>query len=167
MKLLTTILLASLAALAVQPVVLSLWVVLPLILAGGDMTWSALGPIFLASILFAAPFVLLLGVPLSLILWHAGRLRWWPLAVAGGVAGALFVGWNIPGGDSGYSSGGNWYGTYVDFVVAGKPTLHGWLSYLQSVLAFALHGVVGASAYYAVWLLRRGNSIRPKLRHST
>ena len=127
------------------------------------MAWLDLGPISFYSVLFAAPFVLLVGVPLSLILWRIGRFRWWPLAASGALAGALFVGWDIPGGDPGYSSGGNWYGQPVQFVVAGVPTLYGWLSYMQSILAFALHGFVGATTFYVVWasVLRPNNSFKP------
>ena len=169
MKLLLTAMVSSIAAMVIQPVVLLLWLVLPTILSGADFPWMDLGPIFFYSVLFAAPFVLLLGVPLSLLLWHIGRFRWWPLAVAGALAGAIFAGWDLPGGDSGYSSGGNWYGQRVDFVVAGVPTLYGWLSYIQSVLAFALHGFVGATAYYKVWasVLRPNNSFKPNPLRST
>jgi hypothetical protein len=164
MKLFLTTIVSCIAALAIQPVVFLLWFVLPSALAGAEMQWSDLGPIFFYSVLFAAPFVLLLGIPLSLILWRIGRFRWWPLALAGAVAGALFAGWDLPGDDPGYSSSGNWHGKYVAFVVAGVPTFYGWLNYIESVLAFALHGLAGASVYYLVWasVLRPNNSFKPK-----
>lgn len=164
MKLLLTAMVSSIVALLAQPIVLVVWLALPIVLAGGDMSWSDLGPIFFYSILFAVPFVLLLGVPLSFVLWRLGRFHWRLLASAGTVAGALFAGWDLPGGDSGYSSGGNWYGRNVDFVVAGVPTLYGWLSYFQSVLVFALHGLAGATAYYWVWtsVLHPNHSFKPK-----
>ena len=73
MKVLLTAIVSSIAAMVIQPVVLLLWLVLPVVLSGADMPWLDLGPIFVYSALFAAPFVLLLGVPLSLILGHIGR----------------------------------------------------------------------------------------------
>ena len=164
MRLFLTTVVSSIAAIAVQPLVLVLWLVLPSVLSGAEMPWGDLGPIFFYSTLFATPFVLLLGTPLSLILWRLGRFRWWVLALAGTLAGALFAGWDLPGGDPGYSSGGSWYGQYQDFVIAGEPTVYGWLNYIQSVLAFSFHGLVGASIYYLVWasVLRPNNSFKPK-----
>ncbi|GAB3361398.1 hypothetical protein [Lysobacter tyrosinilyticus] len=165
MKVFLTTIVASIAAVIVQPFVLFIWFLLPdLIIYGAEVSWADLGPLFFYTILFATPFVLLLGIPLSIALWRLGKFRWWPLALVGASAGALFAGWDLPGGDPGYSSGGNWYGQYREFVVAGVPTLYGWLNYIQSVLAFALHGFAGASIYYLVWasVLRPNNSFKPK-----
>ena len=164
MRLFLTTVVAFIAAVAVQPLVLFLWLAMPSVLSGAEMPWHDLAPISFYSMLFAAPFVLLLGVPLSLILWRLGRFRWWPLALAGALTGALFAGWDLPGGDPGYSSGGSWYGQYQDFIIAGEPTVYGWLNYIQSMLAFALHGLIGASTYYLVWasVLRPNNSFKPK-----
>lgn len=51
----------------------------------------------------------------------------------------------------GSSSGGNWYGTPVHFVVDGQKTLYGWLSYAQNVLFFGVHGLAGGLAFFFVW----------------
>ena len=156
--------LSALSAIAIQPLVMLCWFLLPWALAGEAPPWLQVAAFSLYAALFAAPFVLFLGVPLSLALDHFGLLRWWPLAFAGVVSAALLVAWSIPGGDAGYSSGGNWYGKPVDFIVAGKPTLYGWLNYLQTVLVFALHGLVGATVYHWVWVrsMRPNNSFKPK-----
>ena len=163
MKTVLAVIISSLAALAVQPVVMFVWFVLPHVLMGAEMPWLELGPIFFYTVLFAIPFVLFLGIPFSLFLRKFGRLRWWPLALTGAMAGTLLVGWDAPGGDPGFSSGGNWYGRYVDFVVAGEPTLYGWLRYFQSILAFAAHGFFGATAYYLVLVgaMRPNGSFKP------
>ena len=151
------------AALAVQPLVMLCWFVLPLWALGADLPLGQVGLVCLMSIAFALPFVLAIGVPLALLLQKSGRMGWAPVALAGALAGAAFAGWNLPGGDPGYSSGGNWYGKAVDFIVEGKPTLYGWLNYVQSVVAFGLHGLAGASAFYLVWVRSMGpnNSSKP------
>lgn len=103
---------AALAAILVQPVLAFCWMVLPLLLMGasiGSTTWIA--TIFLLAAISATPFVLLIGVPVSLILHRLERLNWWPLAIVGAVVGGL---------------------------VGGR-------------LTFALHGLVGATAYYVAW----------------
>jgi hypothetical protein len=156
MRIVVTALLSSLAAIAIQPVVLFCWALLPLVIQGADLPWDQVGLVCLLAVVFAIPFVLLLGVPLTLLLHRIGRLRWRLLAIAGAIAGAIFAGWSGPGGDAGFSSGGNWYGRPVDFVVNGEPTLYGWLSYMQSVAAFALHGLAGATAFFLVWARRMG-----------
>lgn len=115
----------------------------------------------LMAILYAVPFVLFLGIPLTLVLQRIERLKWWPLGLIGATAGGVFAGSAGPGGGEGFSSGGNWYGKYVDFIIDGDPTIYGWLSYLQSVGAFALHGLVGASAFYLVWVHCPNNSSKP------
>ncbi len=163
MKLLLTSIVASLCAIMVQPAVLFFWLILPDIFSGGGVPWHSLGPIFFYSILFATPFVLLLGLPLSLILWRIGQFKWWILVIAGVLSAIAFIGWDLPGGNSSYSSGGSWNGRHVEFVVAGAPTLYGWLDYVRSIAIFALHGFVGATVYYLVWVsvLRPNNSFKP------
>ena len=163
MKIFLTSIVASLCAIVVQPAVLFLWLILPDLFSSNDFPWHTLGPIFFYSVLFAAPFVLLLGLPLSLILWRFGQFKWWILATAGVLATVAFSAWDLPGGDSGYSFGGSWNARYVEFVVAGVPTIYGWLNYLRSIAIFALHGFVGATVYYLVWVsaLRPNNSFKP------
>ena len=156
-------LVSSLAALAVQPLVLFVWAFIPFLVLGAELPWDQAGLMCLMAVLFAIPFVVLIGIPSALLLQRAGRLKWWPLALIGAAAGAVFAGWSGPGGDAGFSSGGNWYGKPVDFVVNGEPTFYGWLSYLQSVAAFALHGLAGATAFFHSWVCSMGpnNSFKP------
>jgi hypothetical protein len=86
------------------------------------------------------------------------------LGAVGFIAAALPVavsGWSD---SAGFSSGGNWYGTSVDFVVDGQKTFYGWLSYAQSILSFGLHGLAGALVFLFVWhrWLGPDNSFKPK-----
>ena len=163
MRILLAISASSLAALAVQPFILFLWAFLPLVVQGAELPWDQVGTMSFLVMVFAVPFVLLLGVPLTLLLHRLGRLKWWPLCIAGTLAGAAFAGWSGPGSDLGSSYGGNWYGSHVEFVVNGQPTLYGWLSYLQSVAAFSLHGLAGATVFFLVWRHHLGpdNSSKP------
>jgi hypothetical protein len=153
---------ASILAVAVQPAVFLLWFLLPLLLLGAELPLTDVAKTSLFAAIFAVPFVLLIGIPAALLLRRVGRFRWLYLAIVGFLAAALPVAVNLPGG-SGYSSAGNFYGRYVSYVVAGEPTIWGWLSYAQSILCFGLHGLVGASVFYVVVRRSMGpnNSFKP------
>lgn len=151
MRILLATLASILAALIVQPVVLFVWAFLPALFLPAGLPWNELPIMGLLVIAYASPFVILLGVPLTLMLHRFGKFSWWPLALAGTFAGGLFIGWSGPGSVKGFSSGGSWYGGYREFIVDGQPTAYGWLNYLQSVAGFSLHGLIGATVFYLVW----------------
>jgi hypothetical protein len=158
------ILLSSLGAIAVQPFVFLAWLGLPMLLHGEtSQLLDVVSASFLAA-LFAVPFVLLIGVPAALLLAHYSKLRWWLLALIGFIAAALPIAVSGPGAGPGFSSGGNWHGKLVKFVVDGKPTLYGWLNHIESTVYFGLHGLVGATVFYLVWRRSMGpnNSFKPK-----
>jgi hypothetical protein len=145
------ILLATIAAIAVQPFVFFLLVLLPALLAGAHMSPKDLFGLPLFAALFAVPFVVVLGIPAHLLLQRFNRLSWRSLGTFGFLVAALPVAIYGFSDYSGYSSGGNWYGTSVEFVVNGQKTFYGWLSYAQSVLFLGLHGLAGALAFFVVW----------------
>jgi hypothetical protein len=157
------ILLATVAAIVIQPFVFIALFLLPLLAMGADISASDFFGLPLLAALFSAPFVVAIGIPSLFLLRHFNRLSWRSLGSIGFIAAALPVaisGWSeYPG----LSSGGNWYGTPVDFVVDGQKTLYGWLSYAQSILLFGLHGSAGALVFLFVWRLRLGpnNSFKP------
>lgn len=163
MRTLRALLAGTVAALAVQPLVLFCWLIAPALLLGPSFTLREAAEMCFFTVLFAVPFVVLLGIPLSLLLHRTGIFKWWPLALAGAIAGGIFAGWSGPGSSPGFSSGGNWYGKSVSFIIDGEPTFYGWLNYLQSVATFAIHGFIGASAYYYAWVRSIGpnNSSKP------
>ena len=151
-----------LAGLVVQPVWLVLWLLGPAWLLGAETRLDQVWWLCAMSLIFSAPFVLLLGLPMVWLLAKLRYLRWWPLALVGAIAGALMIGWRGPGSDPGTSYGGSWYGQYRQFVVNGEPTVYGWLSYLQSLVVFAAHGLLGATAMYWAWRrLSPNNSSKP------
>ena len=158
------ILLATIAAIAIQPFVFILLFLLPMLVLGADFPPAEFIGTPLFSALFAAPFVVVIGIPSLLLLRHFNRLSWLSLSSVGFIAAATPIaiyGWSeYPGS----SSAGNWYGTPIDFVIDGQKTFFGWLSYAQGVLLFGLHGLAGALAFYFAWRRSLGpnNSFKRK-----
>ena len=128
------ILLATVAAIAVQPLVLFAWLFLPALIAGGTVPPKDLVGMSLFSALLASPFVVVVGIPAFLLLRYLRHLSWWSLGTIGLVAASCPVAVFGLFEYAGYSSGGNWYGTPVEFVINGQKTFYGWLSYAQSVV---------------------------------
>lgn len=145
------ILLATVAAIAVQPLVLFAWLVLPALIAGGHVSSNEFFGMSLFSALLALPFVVVIGIPALLLLRRFRHLSWGSLGTIGFVVAALPVAVIGLFDYAGSSSGGNWYGTPVEFVVNGQKTFYGWLSYVQSIVFFGLHGLAGALALFFVW----------------
>ncbi len=160
---------ATIAAIVVQPFVLFALFILPALLFGGQVSSNEIFGIPLFAGLVAAPIVVVVGIPAFLLLRHFNCLSWWSLGGVGFIIAALPIaiyGWSDY---AGYSSGGNWYGTPVDFVINGKKTFYGWLSYAQDIVFFGLHGLAGSLAFYFTWRRSLGpnNSFkRTCLRHA-
>lgn len=121
--------LATLAAIAVQPLWLFAWLSVPSLVGGGSMPplWDLAG-ISLATALVATPFVLLIGLPSGLILQGAHRRGRW-LAMIGFIAAAL------------PASGGVLWG---DDLSLHEPAA------LLPMLVLGSHGLVGALVFHAV-----------------
>lgn len=148
------ILFSAIAAIAVQPIVFVVLYILLSLILGADIPTKELLSTPLFAALFSVPFVVVIGIPSVLLLRYFNRLSWLSLGAVGFIFAALPIaiyGWSeYPG----YSSGGNWYGKPVGFVVDGQKTFYGWLSYAQNILFFALHGLAGALMFFFV--CRRG-----------
>jgi hypothetical protein len=148
--------LAVMAALAVQPVVFFGWFALPLVLASesvGQRDWQEILSMMPLVLIVAAAHLALIGLPAFLLLKHFKRLSWPTIMLVGFVSGSVAVavlGWPLSSG-SGSSSSSTWHGEMRDMVVNGVPTLYGWLSYLEGVAAFGLQGIFGAAAFYWTW----------------
>lgn len=145
------ILLATVAAIAAQPFVFILLVVLPLLVIRGDFPMTELFGILLYSAVISAPFVVVIGIPSLFLLRGFNLLSWQSLGAFGFIVAAMPIaiyGWSeYPG----YSSAGDWYGTSVTFVIAGRKTYYGWINYAWDIMLFALHGLVGGLVFYFVW----------------
>lgn len=145
------ILLATLAAIVIQPFFFFLWFIFPMLAFGAEISLKDSTVLLLYTALVATPFVICIGVPSLFILQYFKKLSLLSFGLIGFIASALpiaILGWSEY---SGYSSGGNWYGTHVDFVINGQKTFYGWLNYAQSVLFFGLHGLAGGLIFFFVW----------------
>ena len=145
-------LLASIAALAIQPIVFLIWMGLPYAFASDDFPWNEFPDMARAVTIFALPFLLILGIPVFLVLQRKKWLSALRIGFAGfliGIPFPLIVGW--PRYSPGFSSGGYFYGPNRDFMINGVTTIYGWLSYVQSVVIFGLQGMAGALAFYFTW----------------
>lgn len=96
--------------------------------------------------------LLFLGLPVLWALHRADKATRLNAALTGffigGLGIALFA-W--PAGAGGGSFSATWHGEFRELVVDGKPTLAGWLTYLESVSLLGIHGLVGALAFHAIW----------------
>ena len=145
------ILLATVAAILVQPIVFFLLFLTPALIDGAHITQSDLFGLPLLAALFSVPFVVVLGIPAFILLRHINCVSPAPLSAVGFVAAAVpfgIFGWSEC---QGCSSGGNWYGTPVDFVLNGHRTYYGWLEYFQGIVFYGIHGLVGALAFLVAW----------------
>ena len=121
--------LATLAAIAVQPLWLFAWLSVPSLVGGGSMPplWDLAG-ISLATGLVATPFVLLVGLPSGLMLQNARRRGLW-LAMIGFIAAALPASGDVLWGDD---------------LSLHEPNA------LLPMLVLGSHGLVGAIVFHAV-----------------
>ena len=120
----------------------------------GSIDWKGISAVL--AIVLAATFLhaLLIGLPAFLWLRRIGRLSTARLAVAGFVAGGLFIGvlgWPLRGGSPGSSFSSSWHGRFVEMNRDGVPTLYGWLSWLESVILYGAVGVASALAFWYGW----------------
>ena len=143
------ILIASVAAIAVQPVFVFARIA-PDYFASSTPVYG-LGLFLAAVVIVASAAVLLLGIPMFLLLRKYDRVNWTTLAIAGICLGMLPAAPGWPRHLDGYSSGMNWHGKYVDTYINGVPTSYAWLNYVEDVLYFGAHGLIGALVFYAVW----------------
>lgn len=147
-----TILVASLLAIAIQPLVFVFYMAILPMIAGEDVPLADIGSISIIVMVVATPFVLFVGIPSALWLRRIGHLRFLTITAIGVFLAALPIAiWRLPVGNSGFSLGGNFYGHIEPFIVEGKPTIWGLLDYAQAVFLFGLHGFVGASVFHVAF----------------
>jgi hypothetical protein len=143
---------AALGATLVQPVLFSLWFIVPGHFAAFPLASNWIFVALVAALVIGAAGVALLGIPAFLVLRRFNMASAGRIMAAGVLLGSLpaaIIGW--PYRFHGYSSAGNWFGHYVQFYVDGVPTFYGWLSYAQGLALFGIHGLVGAFTFYRVW----------------
>lgn len=141
------LLIAALAAVAVQPVVFAIRIAPDYLASPGP--FYGLGAVVLGILIVAAAMVFLLGIPTYLMLRKIGRASWTSLGIVGALLGALPVAVYWPSNLEGYSSGHNWHGKYVDTYINGVPTTYAWLNYGEDIFFFGIHGLIGALTFHA------------------
>ena len=150
----------------VQPIVFLLSLVINMIpglvrgLTISVNDFYGLGFLFMSVLVVAAIYTLVIGVPIFFLLKYYDRLSWTSVTLAGIVAAAVpdaLFSWPLWTDYSGYTSGGNWYGHYVEFIKDGVFTVYGWIRYVEEVFWFGIHGLVGAAVFYYVWLRHTPN----------
>ena len=148
---------AAVAAVLVQPLVFVVWIFLPGVVEGAHFSFADLVEALSLSRyvwVVATGFVLFLGIPLFLILRRMGKATLPFVSASGFAAGAIpnaIFSWPLRSSWKGFSSGGNWHGKYVEFIIDGHYTIYGWFRYLESILMFGVHGLVAAMVFYWVW----------------
>jgi hypothetical protein len=144
---------SSISALSVQPFVFAAWFLLPVLASGESLSSREIAQTLAYVIIFAAAHLTLLGIPTFFVLRRVGLIQLLPVAVAGSLIGASVLAiLGFPGWSSGaHSSGGNWHGTYREFIVEGQTTVFGWLQYMESLVLFGVHGAAGSLAFLWSW----------------
>ena len=156
------ILLATVAAITIQPFVFILFVLSPILVIGGEIQFMEFFGISFYSALISVPFIVTIGIPSLFVLRRFNLLTWQSLGAVGFIVAAIPIaiyGWSeYPG----YSSAGGWYGSSVTFVIEGRKTFYGWVQYARDILLFAIHGLVGGLVFYFVWCraMRSNKSIK-------
>ena len=143
---------AILAAVLIQPLFGVLYTFLPMLGVGESLPVDQMLLYSFYVLVVAGFFVIVLGVPLFFLLKRFGKatrssVSGLGLALAG--IPTLVMGW--PRRMEGYSSSGNWHGTYVNFYLDGLPTTFAWLSYVESIFWFGAHGLIGALLFYVIY----------------
>jgi hypothetical protein len=148
-----SVLFASFAAILVQPPLFFAWAVLPFLRAGETLPFADLLRMSINVVAIAATLVVLLGIPAFASLKRANLLSWPYLAAAGfAVSSAPIAVISWPGSSSaGSSFSATWHGELTELVVNGEVTLAGWLSYIENITLFGLHGLVGAILFLFTW----------------
>jgi hypothetical protein len=146
--------LATVAAILIQPIVFWAWFFLPALSHGSVVRLDVFALTTLSVLMVSAVFVLVFGVPIFLAFRHFNKVGWLPISVSGFLISAIATAiYSWPSSDIkvGNSFGGTWHGSSVEFFLNGVPTIYGWLRYMESVVIFGLHGMIGALIFVIVW----------------
>ncbi|GJM10571.1 MAG: hypothetical protein DHS20C11_28470 [Lysobacteraceae bacterium] len=142
---------ATIAVVAVEIFVALAFILIPLLIFGGDLS-TILPSIFFYLYWVAIAsgvIVIVLGIPSYLILEKKDHVSISNLAMIGFMIPiVIFIVLSaIYSVGSGFSSGQNFYGTYRDIIVNGERTLWGWISFGEDALKFGIHGLIGAIVF--------------------
>jgi hypothetical protein len=111
--------------------------------------WVRSKNFFFTCLLFAAAFVVVLGVPTYLLLRKLNAVCWWSTIGAGFILGAIPMAiftWPLRYSELRSSASVDGVQTMID----GVPTLEGWVQYASAVSFVGACGAVGALAFWTV-----------------
>lgn len=113
---------------------------------------EAIGVYWLAITLISTPIILVFGLPIFHLLRRRGKASKVVLGVAGAITAlAISAILTFPIYSPGFSAGQSYYGEYREMVVDGIPTFWGWVSYVEGILMYSIHGMLGALAFRFGW----------------
>jgi hypothetical protein len=117
-------------------------------------TPSDIGFYLMSILLVAATVISLVGLPIYFALKHFKLNTTLNIAAVGFVIPFLFLCiLNLGITDyEGYSAGENYYGTYRDTFVSGTRTIWGWVKFIEEIVTFGIHGIVGATVFHKIYL---------------
>ncbi|MEL7185868.1 MAG: hypothetical protein AAFN50_05460 [Pseudomonadota bacterium] len=113
---------------------------------------ETVGFYWFATTIVAAPIILLIGIPVFHLLRRRGAASKRVLGLAGAVAAlAISAVLTWPIHSEGFSTGQNYYGVFRDMNIDGVPTFWGWVRYVEDLLMFSIHGLLGGMAFGFGW----------------
>ena len=114
---------------------------------------NGIGFYLISTLLVASTVILLIGLPIYFTLKHFRINTSLNVAASGFVIPAIILCMLSFGltDYQGYSAGENYYGTYRSTFDNGSRTIWGWIKLLEDLIAFGLHGVLGATVFHKLY----------------
>ncbi|MGK0248062.1 MAG: hypothetical protein ACI910_000790 [Oleispira sp.] len=110
--------------------------------------------LYLASVLLVSTILILfIGLPIYFVLKHFKLNTTINVAVVGFVIPALILcalNFGITNYE-GYSAGENYYGTYRSTFVGGSRTIWGWVTLIEELVTYGIHGIIGATIFHKIY----------------
>ncbi|MDR6982961.1 heme/copper-type cytochrome/quinol oxidase subunit 2 [Rheinheimera pacifica] len=130
----------------------TVWVFAPSMMhdSAGYLINQALFYAFFAA-LVTGIIMLVVGLPTYFVLDYKGKSSQANLALVGAIIPVVLlflIMWvTSSSGNSTYSSGQNYYGTYREMVVNNERTLWGWISVIEQFITYSIYGLIGAITF--------------------
>ena len=129
------------------------WVFIPALIANSDGSYLINQALFFLiwAALVTGIIVLVIGIPVYLALDIKGKASQVNLALAGFMIPVIImvaiIFLTATDGNSTFSTGSNYHGTYRDMIVKNERTLWGWISLVEQFLTYGFFGLIGATIF--------------------
>lgn len=168
MKKATILIIASLSSVIGVSIISTCWILFPYFIihaASGNLVNQALFFMFWSASV-SCIIVLVIGIPVYLVLEKKGKASQKNLALVGFIIPVIILlAINFPtfhDGNSTFSSGQNYYGTYRKMIVDNKRTFWGWVSLTEQLFTFGIYGLIGATIFGKIALILKKPTVIPK-----